>query len=203
MAGNLKLTGNIEITARKMLRDVCRILDENNIPYTLEGGTLLGIIRENRLLPWDNDMDLTITDNNLDKLIKIRYKFWLAGYRTRIRKSKKDMPHFPKGSVRLVKIQTRFLLLKGYSLLDIFVKKKVEDKYFWTVGIKQPVLKSAPSHFYDDLIKHEFDGYKYSVPEKYEDYLAYRYGDWKTPVKEYDFKKDDKAIVNKTDGDIK
>lgn len=196
MAGKLKLEGKLEVTARKMLKDVCSILDEVQIPYTLEGGTLLGIIRENRLLPWDNDMDLTISDEHLDKLGKIRWKFWLAGYRTRIRKSKKDMPHFPKGSVRLVKIQTRWLIFKGVSLLDIFVKKKVEDKYFWTVGIKSPVLKSAPSHFYDELTKYEFDGYGYSVPEKYEEYLCYRYGDWRTPVKEYDFKKDDKAIVN-------
>ncbi len=202
MAGDLKLTGNIEVTARKMLKDVCGILDKNDIPYTLEGGTLLGIIRENRLLPWDNDMDLTISDQYLDKLIKIRWKFWLAGYRTRIRRSKKDMPHFPKGSVRLVKIQTRRFIFKGYSLLDIFIKKKVDDSYFWTVGIKNPVLKSARAHFYEDMTRHQFDGYAYSVPEKYEDYLAYRYGDWKTPVKEYDFKKDDKAIVN-NNGDPK
>ncbi|NOR44556.1 MAG: hypothetical protein GQ534_03140 [Candidatus Delongbacteria bacterium] len=195
MAGNLQLTGKLEVTARKMLKDVCRILDENNIPYTLEGGTLLGIVRENRLLPWDNDLDLTITDDHLDKLIKIRWKIWLAGYRTRIRKSKKDMPHFPAGSVRLIKIQTRKFLLKGVSLLDVFVKTKVDEKYFWTVGIKNPVLKSVPYHFYEELSKFPFDGYDYSVPTQYEDYLTYRYGDWKIPVKEYDFKKDDKAIT--------
>ena len=194
MAGNLTLTGKLEVTARKMLKDICRILDENNIPYTLEGGTLLGIVRENRLLPWDNDLDITITDDHLDKLIKIRWKIWLAGYRTRIRKSKKDMPHFPAGSVRLIKIQTRKFLLKGVSLLDVFVKTKVDEKYFWTVGIKNPVLKSVPYHFYEKLSKFPFDEYDYSVPTQYEDYLTYRYGDWKIPVKEYDFKKDDKAI---------
>ena len=196
MAGNLTLTGKLEVTAKKMLKDVCRILDENNIPYTLEGGTLLGIIRENRLLPWDNDLDITIVDDHLDKFIKIRWKIWLAGYRTRIRKSKKDMPHFPTGSVRLIKVQTRKFLLKGVSLLDVFVKTKVDGKYFWTVGIKNPVLKSVPHHFYEELTKFRFDGYDYSVPVKYEDYLTYRYGDWKIPVKEYDFKKDDKAIEN-------
>ena len=195
MAGKLVLTGKLEVTARKMLKDVCRILDDNNVPYTLEGGTLLGIIRENRLLPWDNDLDITITDDHLDKLISIRWKFWVAGYRTRIRRSKKDMPHFPAGSVRLLKIQTRRFLLKGVSLLDVFVKTKVDEKYFWTVGIKNPVLKSVPYHFYEELTKFPFDEYDYSVPTQYEDYLTYRYGDWKIPVKEYDFKKDDKAIT--------
>lgn len=197
MAGNLKLEGKLEITARKMLKVVCRLLDNNDIPYTLEGGTLLGIVRENRLLPWDNDIDITITDDYLDKLISIRWKLWLAGYRTRIRRSNKDMPHFPAGSVRLFKIQTRILFFfKKNELLDIFVKKKVEDRYFWTVGIKDPVLKSVPYKFYRELKKFPFDGYEYSIPEKYDDYLTLRYGDWKTPVREYDYRKDDKAIVN-------
>ena len=196
MSGKLTLTGKLEVKARKMLKEICRILDKNEIPYTLEGGTLLGIIREDRLLPWDNDLDITIKDDYLEKIISIRWKFWLAGYRTRIRRSIKDMPHFPKGSVRLIKIQTRRLFFfKGVDLLDIFVKTKVDDKYFWTVAIKKPVLKSVPYHFYEELSKHTFDGYEYSIPQNYDDYLTYRYGDWKTPVKEYNYKKDDKAIV--------
>jgi phosphorylcholine metabolism protein LicD len=195
MAGKLKLTGKLAVKAQKMLKDVCKILDENNIPYVLEGGTLLGIIRENRLLPWDNDVDLTITEDHLEKLIKIRYKFWLAGYRTRIRRSIKDMPHFPKGSVRLMKIQTRWFIFKGVSLLDIFVKKKIGDQYYWTVGINNPVLKSAPYFYYENLDRYAFDGYHYLVPLGYKSYLQHRYGDWETPVKEYDFKKNDNAIV--------
>ena len=35
-------------------------METASIPYWLEGGTLLGIIRENRLLPWDNDMDISM-----------------------------------------------------------------------------------------------------------------------------------------------
>ena len=197
MSGNLTLTGKLERKAKKMLKIVCRTLDENNIPYTLEAGTLLGIVRENRLLPWDNDIDITITDDYLDKLISIRWKLWVAGYRTRIRRSRKDMPYFPAGSVRLLKIQTRILLFfKGVSLLDIFVKTKVDKKYYWTEGVKSPILKSVPYHFHKNLTKISFDGYDYSIPEKYEDYLAVRYGDWKTPIKKYDYRKDDKAIVN-------
>ncbi len=190
MAGKLRLTGKLEVVARKMLKDVCRILDENRIPYIVDLGTLLGIIREGRLLPWDNDVDLTVSEAHLERLLKIRYKFWLAGYRTRIRTTKEAIPHFPKGYIRILRIQTRFLFFKKFSLLDIFIKKKVDDKYYWTAGETNPVLYYAHQDFYENLTRVEFDGYQYSIPAKYEDYLKHLYGDWKTPVKEFNFRKD-------------
>lgn len=196
MAGHLKLTGKIAEKALILLEKVCWILDQNNIPYTLEGGTLLGIIREDRLLPWDNDMDITITEEYLDQLIKIRYKFWLIGYRTRIRTSKSDIPYFPKKSIRLMKIQTTRCFFKEYNLLDIFIKIKDKEKYFWIVDEKDPVLKSVPAYFYENRTRVHFNGYDYLVPEKFEDYLTYRYGDWKQVQKDYHYKKDDHAIIN-------
>jgi len=36
-----------------MLQSVATIFNNCNIDYWIEGGTLLGIRRENRLLPWD------------------------------------------------------------------------------------------------------------------------------------------------------
>lgn len=195
MAGKLKLTGKLEIIAKKMLKDVCRMLEENGIPYNVDLGTLLGIIREERLLPWDNDLDLTVSEEHLDKLLKIRHKLWRAGYRTRIRKTKESIPIFPKGYVRILKVQTRFLFFKRFTLLDIFIKRKVDDRYFWTAGEKNPVLYYAPATYYENLVKHEFDGFLYSIPERYEDYLEHLYGDWRTPVKQFNFRKDYEAIL--------
>lgn len=197
MAGKLKITGKVAKVAHKMLPDVCKILDDNDIPYIVDNGTLLGIVRENRLLPWDNDMDIAVNQEYLDKLIKIRHKFWLAGYRTRIRRAKLDMLHFPKGSVRIMKIQARWFIFKRFSLLDIFIKKKVDDKCYWTMGIKNPVLLSAPAYFYNNVIRYEFDGYSYPIPKDYDAYLTHRYGDWRTPVKKFDFKQDDLAIIDR------
>ena len=195
MAGKLKLTGEIALIARKMLKDVCTILENSDIPYVLEAGTLLGVIRENRLLPWDNDLDVTITADAAQKLLAIRWKFWLAGYRTRIRRYKEDLPPFKKGQVRILKIQTRkFLILKKYSLLDIFVKYPVEDDYCWMVAPENPVLKAVPKKYYDLRTKYEFDDKMYWVPEDYEGFLEYSYGDWRTPVKEWEFRLGDNCV---------
>ncbi len=196
MSGDLKLTGDVAVAAKKVLRKVCGLLDKNHIPYVLEGGTLLGIIRENRLLPWDNDVDITITEDRLEKLMSLKRRFRLAGYELKLRLSREDMPHFPLGSVRLVKVKTtKLFLFHGYGIMDIFVKRKIGDKYYWIVGPRDHVLKSVPCHFYENLGRYPFEGYEYSVPADYENYLTCRYGEWRQTVKDYDYKKDDQSIV--------
>jgi len=77
-------------------------------------------------------------------------------------------------------------------LLDIFIKYKFDDQYWWTVDERRPVLKKCPAEFYDRRARIEFDGSWFWVPEKHVEYLEYHYGkDWKTPIKEWDFRLDD------------
>jgi phosphorylcholine metabolism protein LicD len=198
MSGDIKLEGKIAEIAEKMLLKICEILEKEKIPYVLEGGTLLGIVREKRLLPWDNDLDITITDDYLEKLLKAKKYMWLAGFRTRVRFHNRDIGPFKKGQVRLIKVSTRkFFFIKGIKLLDIFIKTKESGQYFWVVGVKNPVLKSAEARYYEKFATVGFNNAKLSIPYDFDDYLSYRYGDWKKPVKEWNFKKDDNAIVKK------
>ena len=68
MAYNIRLEGkNLEI-AERMLSRIAHILDRCEITYWLEGGTLLGIRRENRLLPWDDDIDVSMMVDQNSKL---------------------------------------------------------------------------------------------------------------------------------------
>jgi hypothetical protein len=46
--------------AMKLLADFHQICQTLQIPYYLEGGTLLGVVRDKKLLEWDNDVDVTI-----------------------------------------------------------------------------------------------------------------------------------------------
>ncbi|HOD17125.1 MAG TPA: LicD family protein [Candidatus Cloacimonadota bacterium] len=192
MGGKVKLTGKYADQALKMLADIISILEKENIPYLLEAGTLLGIIRENRLLPWDSDMDITVLQPYEKKLLSARKKMWLAGYRTRIHRYKKDTGPFKKGTVKILRIQTRkFLFFKGVSLMDIFLKTLIDDEYYWTVDDKHPVLKSCPRQYYEQLTQYEFMGKLYSVPADYKGYLTYHYGDWQVVKKEWNFRTDD------------
>lgn len=195
MAGKVKLVGKYAKKANKMLRDVSKLLYNFEIPYVLEAGTLLGIVRENRLLPWDNDVDITITSNNLAELLAVKWKFRFYGYALKIYRYKSDVGPFKKGMVRIIKVKKlNFFMFKGIKLLDIFVKYPIGDEYQWTVSVKRPVLKGVPKRFYDERAELLYNGRKYSVPKDYVGYLECHYGDWKTPVKTWDFRMDDKSV---------
>lgn len=194
MAGSKKLEGKHGHLAERMLKAVAKIFAKANIDYILDGGTLLGIVRENRLLPWDSDVDLSIRTDQVEKVLKIRWKLWLIGYRTRIKYFKKDVGPFKQGDIRIIKIQTRIFFVKQYDMIDIFVKRKFDDEYLNVVGEKPAIMRNFPPHLLEESTYLDFNGQKYMAPKDYTGYLTRIYGDWKTPVKEWDYKKDNKCV---------
>lgn len=53
-----------------VLREVTRVLEDLNIPYFMQGGTMLGAIRHDGFIPWDDDVDLGIPRADYDRLMK-------------------------------------------------------------------------------------------------------------------------------------
>ena len=53
-----------------VLREVTRVLEELKIPYFMQGGTMLGAIRHDGFIPWDDDVDLGIPRADYDRLLK-------------------------------------------------------------------------------------------------------------------------------------
>ena len=54
----------------QVLHSVIGILDELEIPYYMQGGTMLGAIRHRGFIPWDDDVDLGIPREAYDRLLK-------------------------------------------------------------------------------------------------------------------------------------
>lgn len=77
---------DVILTIYKMLYDVDKLLNLNNIPYCINGGTLLGAIRNKGLIPWDDDLDIEIIDNlngepeYEDRLWKLKEELYDLGY---------------------------------------------------------------------------------------------------------------------------
>jgi lipopolysaccharide cholinephosphotransferase len=55
----------------QVLNIVVGILDELEIPYYMQGGTMLGAIRHQGFIPWDDDVDLGIPREAYDRLLKV------------------------------------------------------------------------------------------------------------------------------------
>jgi 5'-3' exonuclease len=52
-----------------MLQDIDTFCRDNNIRYSLGGGTLLGAIRHKGFIPWDDDVDLMMPRPDYDRFI--------------------------------------------------------------------------------------------------------------------------------------
>lgn len=55
----------------EMAKIIHNILDENNIPYFITFGTLLGAVRHNGFIPWDDDLDIFLFDDTYDEAIRV------------------------------------------------------------------------------------------------------------------------------------
>lgn len=158
-----KLTGYSDELAAQALKDLKRVMDKNDIPFFLISGTLLGCIREGKLLGHDKDIDVGVWDNyDYEQLATILGEsgyFYIVPTRTK---------HF---------VMLRHL--NGIAI-DVFIHYREENDY-WHAGVK---IKWHNSPF--ELIKRNFLGNDYLIPKDYDRYLTENYGDWKTPKTDFD-----------------
>ena len=202
MAGIEKLEGKVLARSLSMLNEVTDTLDRYKIQYSLDGGTALGVIREGRLLPWDTDMDIAIDSSQLIELKPALWALFFKGYRIRIRRLRTAAYPISEGAVRVIKVWRRkWLFFKGPEMLDIFVRHKDADLCYWILGgdkkSQRVALNSMPVKFHDELKKILFNNKYFYIAKDDDSFLTYRYGEWRTPVKQWDAFKNDGAIQQK------
>ena len=54
----------------EMLKIIIPIFKNYNIRYMICGGTLLGAITTGKFIPWDDDVDICVLENDYDKMVK-------------------------------------------------------------------------------------------------------------------------------------
>lgn len=122
----------LQLIELEMVAEVDRICRKNNIQYSLDGGTLLGAIRHNGFIPWDDDADVIFTRHEYAKFYKAckrdldTSRFFLQEYRTD--------PNYRWGYAKLRRKGTEFIRVNQENMryvtgvcIDVFVNDNVPD----------------------------------------------------------------------------
>lgn len=151
-------------SAATALSAIKKCFDKDNVPFFLISGTLLGCIREGKLLGHDKDIDIGVWDTHtVDKLANI------------IRNS---------GCFYILPKYSRDILVIRHVngvTIDIFIHYRESDDY-WHAGGKSSWHNSP-----FELTYYHFLGDYYLIPKNYDLYLTENYGhDWCIPKIDFD-----------------
>jgi len=187
----VELTGKYRARMKKAILRVIHILEKNDIPYWMDEGTLLGIIRDGNLLPWDHDADLGIPGEYAEKLWKIRYKFFPHFFVKRNMTNHKWLP----GKFRSIKLKTPLERIFRINFhIDLFCKYKFNDRCHWII---MNALKHSESRFFDKLDSTSWEGRNVNIPSNVKEYLRANYGNWETPDPDFDPSMDNGTIAER------
>lgn len=162
-------------TALKTVRQ-CMVM--HGVPFMLDGGTLLGAVRDGTFCAEDqDDIDLTIL-GDAEKLPLAIKQACILGF---------SIHH----SWSYSQIGTAQLALKRDGVkVDMMLKERVTladsagEWMYWTVYGKNDrvVRKAIPLALVLPWNTITFHGHTYNVPNDVDGYLRYRYGNWQDPV---------------------
>ena len=164
--------------ALAILGEAKKILDQLGGVFFLRQGTCLGAVRENGLIPWDDDLDLGsvigLHGFNEEQVDLVILEFKKLGFSTNLEK------YLDYLDVTMMKSNIR---------IDWTCYRIVDDSIIHFPGLPIPV------HLVMKLKEIEFAGGSYLVPNPPEDYLLAKYGpNWKIP-KRSGYEKDILAMI--------
>jgi len=190
---DIKTDDKILVILRNMLQDIDSLFNTYDITYWIDGGTLLGAIRHENVIPWDDDADLSILSKDEFQFLSLEPRlnemgyglgtFW-GGYKiyplngmdikdyNRNWKWNKD-PEF------IVNEKVDY----KYPFIDIFIVAKKGNKYEY---LDPRVQKMWPNYYHEEkdllpLKRYKFANFELTGPANPKPYLDRSYGkDWPT-----------------------
>jgi len=152
-------------TRDKFFQETTKLINQNFKKfYFVSGGTLLGLIRENDFIKWDDNIDLSfyLEKNTFVDLIKLQKILIKKDYIARVSEKK-----------NYSKIQ---VYKYGYRL-DLTSVFKVNKFYISN-------LYKFPSDCLDEYKTVNFKNINVKIPKNYNKYLTFLYGNWRFPQKD-------------------
>ena len=103
MTNNLR---QLQLTQLEILKVIDAFCRDHKIRYSLYAGTLLGAVRHQGFIPWDDDLDICMTRHEYNRFIKLWLKEGPAGY---LVQNKELDPNFQQSFTKIRKDHTTFL----------------------------------------------------------------------------------------------
>ena len=126
----LKKIQAIELHSLDVLKEVCAKL---NIRFFLYGGTLLGAIKYQGFVPWDDDLDIAMLRADYEKFIREGSKLLPAEYEIQHPKTNKKTPYsyikFRRKDTTLVEYRNHKLKINHGVYFDIYPIDNLPDDY--------------------------------------------------------------------------
>lgn len=112
-----------------MLYVIDKLLYDNDVEYWIDGGTLLGAVRNKGLIPWDDDADIEIMEKDIDKLNNLIYQ--LEEYGLELMETWFGYKIFPIDGKPIKGFPWK------YPFIDIFVMKENNETGYITYKYKK------------------------------------------------------------------
>lgn len=180
---------NVLKAEKEGLKEVVKLLKENNIPFWVDCGTCIGALRYGGVIPWDFDIDLAVLQPDFENVRRAlnaldKEKYIVQDW------SSRDKPN----TYLKVYIRETGVLIDIYHYAIDPVQKTVqyiisnEDCIFlaesWKIRERRFKIPTPISTVFP-LKKATFDGIEVFVPNKTKEYLQLRYGQNIDPAKVY------------------
>ena len=59
---------------KKLFKTFAQFLEDNKLEYFVIGGTMIGMMREKGMIAWDDDVDISMTQYEVSKLLNLKDK---------------------------------------------------------------------------------------------------------------------------------
>ncbi|ADE30236.1 LPS biosynthesis protein [Rickettsia prowazekii str. Rp22] len=138
-----RISGKKALSLYQLMKDTHELLTKNNIKYWIESGTLLGAVRHQGIIPFDDDLDIGIMHEDEIHLQQILPQFEQLGY--------------------TVSYERAYNICKK-TCLDIFIVHKEKNKFIYTNIM---LRDKYPEHFFYDHELYPLKKYKFGSIEVY------------------------------------